>query len=106
MPSHLDRKAPPVDAVFWARRAIAVSPVKFHLLGFESARQASTTYKIVVLQKDGNCKNMEGKGNKVNLKKKKKKKTWMTSSTASSKVQIIWCELFPHVPVGKTSQKH
>lgn len=47
--SHLHRKAPPIDAVFRACRAIAVAPVKFHLLGFESARQASTADKIVVL---------------------------------------------------------
>lgn len=46
--SHLNRKPPAVDAVFRARRAIAMAPVKFHLLGFESARQASTADKIVI----------------------------------------------------------
>ena len=53
--SHLHGKPPAIDAVFRARRAIAVAPVKFHLLGLESARQASAADKIVVFQKDGNC---------------------------------------------------
>lgn len=45
----------PLDTVFRACRAIAVAPVKLHLLSFESARQASTADKIVVFQQDGNC---------------------------------------------------
>lgn len=53
--SHLYRKPPAIDAVFRSHRAIAMAPMKFHLLSFESARQAGTTDIIVVFQKDGNC---------------------------------------------------
>lgn len=52
---HLHRKSPAIDAVFRASRTIAMAPVKFHLLSFESTRQAGTTDKIVIFQKDGNC---------------------------------------------------
>lgn len=52
---HLHGKPPAVDTVFRAGRAIAVAPVKLHLLSFESARQASAADKIVVFQQDGNC---------------------------------------------------
>lgn len=60
--SYLHRKPSAVDAMFRSRRAIAVAPVKFHLLCFESARQASTTDEIVIFQKDGNCVKWKRRG--------------------------------------------
>lgn len=62
--SHLHREAPAIDAVLRARRAIAVAPVKLHLLRFESAGQAGAADEIVVFQKDGNCSKWKGRETK------------------------------------------
>lgn len=61
---HLHGEAPAIDAVLRARRAIAVAPVKLHLLSLESARQASAADEIVIFQKDGNCGKGKGRETK------------------------------------------
>lgn len=53
--THLDREPLAIDAVLRACWSVALTPVELHLLCLESARQPSTTDKIIVLQQDSNC---------------------------------------------------
>lgn len=51
---YLYREPSAIYAVFGACRSITLAPVKLHLLCLETPRQSSTSYKVVVLQENGN----------------------------------------------------
>lgn len=60
-----------IYAVFGARRSITLAPVKLHLLCLKTPRQSSASYKVVVLQENGNWRQkvkMEREGGRVNTK--------------------------------------
>lgn len=60
-----------IYAVFGARGSITLAPVKLHLLCLETPRQSSASYKVVVLQENGNWRQkakMEREGGRVNTK--------------------------------------
>lgn len=51
---YLYREPSAIYAVFGASRSITLAPVKLHLLCLETSRQSSTSYKVVILQENGN----------------------------------------------------
>lgn len=63
---YLYREPSAIYAVFGASRSITLAPVKLHLLCLETPRQSSTSYKVVILQENGNWRQsrqkMEEKG--------------------------------------------
>lgn len=65
---YLYREPSAIYAVFGACRSITLAPVKLHLLYLETPRQPSTSYKVVILQENGNWRQsrqkMEEKGEK------------------------------------------
>lgn len=69
--------------------------MKFHLLSFESAREASTADKIVVFQKDGNCVKQKGNDNEF------QNHTWKIAPVLQIKVHDYMMGITSHIPVRK-----
>lgn len=66
---YLYREPSAIYAVFGACRSITLAPVKLHLLCLETPRQSSTSYKVVILQENGNWRQSRQKmGEKMNVK--------------------------------------